>query len=116
MKKPMTQDNKPKKLASYKTLMAQWRAERRRALLVAGAQILLIAAVLAALRFAFTDFPNLPSWPKWMAISLGFAFTLGAPVYLVCLGSKPRPEDVEENRALRRACGMDDSVEYDDAP
>ena len=103
------------KLASYKTMMTLWRAERRRALLQAGIQVVFVTTVLTVLGLLLPDGTLTMSLGQWIVGAFVFSIIMAIPVYLRILGPKPKPADVEANRALRRAAGMDDSVEDVDA-
>ncbi len=112
----MTPDSKPQKLSSYKTRMAKWRAELRRSLIEACVAVAALTAILAMLRiYLASTRGDVISWPAWVGLSIAFSVTLVIPVIYTTIGPRPRPEDVEHDRALRRAFGMDDTVEGDDA-
>lgn len=110
----MTQSLKTQRLSSYATRMATWTAQLRTAVIQACVQVAALTAILLMLRIYLDRTKgSVISWPEWIGLSLAFAVVTVIPVIYVKIGPRPRPEDVESDRALRRAFGMDDTIEGD---
>lgn len=84
------------------------------AILQACVPVAVLIALLAILRMYLDRTKSAGiSWPEWLGLSIVIAVVAVIPVIYAKVGSRPRHEDVENDRALRRAFGMDESVEGD---
>lgn len=94
-------------LASYETMLAEWKAQCRRSAGLSAAFFLAALAANVAIVLAL-DMKNL-TWVSWLIV-VGVSAAIGAPFYLRELMLKPRRYDVEINRMLRRSVGLRDDV------
>jgi len=94
-------------LASYETMLAEWKVQCRRSAWVSAA--FFAAALVANVAIVLAlELKNL-TWVSWLIV-VGVSAAIGAPFYVRELMLKPRRYDVEVNRMLRRSVGLRDDV------
>lgn len=95
-------------LASYETMLAEWKAEHRAALRMSAIFFVLTFITNGLLIRYLQAEPHTPA--IWLLVT-ALSFAVAVPFYLQSRMRKPLPIDVEINKALRRGAGLPDDVE-----
>ena len=103
---------KTQKLANFNDMQTDYKAELRKYFL--GEFILQVVVGLVATYtcsyYFVSKVLNLPFGLFWIVSGFIFVACMMIPLMKAALPRKPSPDDVEADRALRRAFKMDDSV------